>query len=412
MPARNTPGHPAKRVADVLPDAARRANWTRVKDLYEQCVRILEDGSEQELPEELRDALAKAIQGLSSAYSGHEDQMCEHGLAIFADAEGQEILDTNVLLHHYHDGRFTRTDRTGGAGRPRPSPYEALIETCRRLRDARAVRAVLKGTGTSGLPCGSTSYGQFYNVRGHRDHQPASDLDYIIVIRDARALDKILAGLSALPGLALADLDRLAHRTPLFAERFDDEHTTLSHKATLWADGARDPVLDSATNRHDYLLSMHFVTQSALGYLLVEETPRIVREAAGGCRTIRDYRDSAIGRRDHQRTFAGNSHVMDLKTSQVDGGYLRTTRVYHIDTLDAYCPGFFQSMLIPEPELFWDELEIRPRLDQFQRKIAERIRYENSRDPHRMLRPSFAHIRREIFAPGVIQRMDGPYASS
>src|SRR5215475_3605990 len=204
------------RVADVLPHAARRADWQRVKALYEQCIRILGDGSGQEPPEELLDALAKAIHGLSPAYRLHEEEMCQHGLAIFADVEGQETLDPAVFRYHYHDSRFARTDGTGRAGRRRPTPYEALVETCRRLRDAHAVRGVLKGTGTSGLLCGSTAYGQFYNVRGHHGEEPPSDLDYIIVMRDRLTLDTILPELARLPGIEQADLDRLTHRAHLF----------------------------------------------------------------------------------------------------------------------------------------------------------------------------------------------------
>jgi hypothetical protein len=406
------PGRDWSRVADVLPHAVRWADWQRVTALYEQYVRILADGSEQEPPEELLDALAKAIDGLSPTYRLHEEEMCQHGLAIFADVEGQETLDPEVFRYHYRDSRFTRTDGTGPAGRRRPTPFEALVETCRRLRDAHAVREVLKSTGTSGLLCGSTAYGQFYNVRGRRGEEPPSDLDYIIVLGDTRTLDTILPELSKLPGIAHADLDRLTHRARLFAEQFDDRKTTLSHKLTLWAGGIQDPIIAPEAGRHDYLLSLHLVTVPVLEYLLVDSVSRIVREAAGGSRTIRIYREATIDRHDRQRTFSGYSHVMDLDTKQAEGGWLLTTRAYHIDKSDAYCPGFFQSMLVPKPELLWDELEIGPRLDQFRRKIDDRIRYESSRDPNRLLRPSFAHPRRAVFAPGVIQQLDGPYSGS
>lgn len=75
----------------------------------------------------------------------------------------------------------------------------------------------------------------------------------------------------------------------------------------------------------------------------------------------------------------------------VDGGYLRTSKVYHIGEFDRYSPGFFQTMLFPCPEVLWDNLEVRPSLDEFRLKLAERLRYEATRSAHEMLRLSFAH---------------------
>jgi hypothetical protein len=402
--------HPRLRVADVLPDAARRADWSRVNALHKQCMRIRAAGVE--LPKELLDGLANAIHGLSSAYNTYEDEMCLHALAVFANASGQETLTPEVCLSHYDDESLTRFDGTGPTARRLPPPYEALVETCRRRRDACAVRRALKDAGTSGLLCGSANYGAFYNVRGCRGDEPGSDLDCIIVLGDPRSLDRILDELTALPGINRVDLGRLAERARLFTQRFDDQQTVLSHKLRLWSGSARDVIMAPIGGRHDYLLSLHFVTAAVLSYLLVDSVPRIDRDAAGGCRTIRVYRETAPLRHDHQRSFGGASHVLDLETTQTVSGYLRKTRVYHIDQLDAYFPGFFQSMLVPRPTLLWDDLEIRPRLDQFQQKIGERIRYENSRDGYTMRRPSFAHPRRAVFAPGVIQQLDGPYSGS
>jgi hypothetical protein len=66
-------------------------------------------------------------------------------------------------------------------------------------------------------------------------------------------------------------------------------------------------------------------------------------------------------------------------------------------------------MLFPQADLLWDNTDVRPAIDEFQRKLRERIRYEATRRRHAMLRPSFAHIRRAAFAPAIINLLDSGY---
>jgi hypothetical protein len=402
--------HRWPRVADLLPEADRRADWNAVRSKYRQAVAIQVSAPRQELPKELLDALAAALDEVSLSYRNDETVLCQHALAVFADAEGEESLRPGVFLQHYRRHGF---DRVAADGRRLPTPYEALVETLRRRRDAYILRAALRETPTTGLLVGSTHYGAYQNVRGRGGDERASDLDCLIVMRDSRCLDQILPALAELPGVAGADLEQLRKRARLFTSRYDDGQTMLSHKITLWSPGAQDPIMDGLAglgDKYDYELSLHFVTDEVLSYLLVDSVPRIERDAAGGCRTVQIYRNTMPRRIELQRSFDGRAYQMDRTVEPVDLGYVRVSRVYYIDPLGSYYPGFVQSMLVPHPELLWDELDIQPRVERFHRKLAERLRREREDDRHTLRLMSFAHPRREVFAPRVIRQLDGPYS--
>jgi hypothetical protein len=400
-----------RRVADFLPDADRCADWHPVRALFQQLVQLVDSGSPY-VPDELCEAFADAIGKIAASYAGREALLCEHALALLADVEGGEILNRELFRACYEDDRFSSTPGARPASRRRPAPYEAIVETCRRLRDARSLRVACRNTVTSGLPVGSISYGRFYNIRGNRGGDVASDLDVIIVIEHADALHGIVASLTALPGVPISDVDHFVRRGGVFAGELDDGMTVFSHKIRLWADGTPDPVLPSGVAAGDYLLSLHVMTRSVLDYVLVTSTSRLLKETAGARRTLRDYREAPTVRRDDLYDFAGRRHCARLNAVSVPGGCLSSPRVYHFDELNCYFPGFYQTMLFPQPELLWDDLDVRPAIDEFQRKIAERIRYEANQRAHVMLRPSFAHIRRDVFTPYVIKRLDAGYSRS
>ncbi len=400
-----------RRIADLLPYADRRADWRPIRALFHQQVQLVDSGSRR-IPEEVTEAFADAIGKISASYAGHEAELCEHALAILADIECEEILDLDLFRTYYEDERFNPTPGPTQAPRRRPAPYEAIVETCRRLRDARSLRAACRNTGTSGLLIGSTSYGRFYNIRGNRHGDAASDLDFIVIIEQAKALDGIAAALAALPGVATPDVDYFARRARVFAGSLDNRSTVFSHKIRLWAEGTPDPVLPSGAAPGDYLLSLHVMTPPVLDYVLVTSTPRLLKEAAGARRTLRDYREAPTGRWDDLYDFAGRRHRADLGAVPAQNGCLRSPRVYYIDELDCYFPGFYQTMLFPQPDLLWDDLDVRPAVDEFQRKLGERVRYEANQRGHAMLRPSFAHVRREAFTPSVIKLLDAGYSCS
>jgi hypothetical protein len=399
----------ADRIADLLPRAEARADWRPVRALYDQMITVA-DNLDRSIPVELAEAFADAVATANLSYAAEEAQFCRHALAILADVDGHEEINPKLYEKYYTDERFLPVVTVGGRRRARP--FEAIVETCRRRRDARSLRAACRGSRTSGLLIGSASYGGFFNVRGFSPEQPASDLDFIIVDESAAALDQIATALAALPGIASQDIDSFRRRARIFAQSCDEGTTVFSHKVRLWADDGADALLPGPAAYSGYLLSMHVMSKAVLNYALVGSTPRLLRETAGARRTLKDFREAPAGRWDDLYDFAGRQHRSSLESVAVEGGFLRLPKVYYIDALDCYFPGFYQTMLFPEPDLLWDELDVRPAIEEFQRKLTERIRFEAHRRDHTMLRPSFAHVRRDVFAPGVIRRLDAGYGRS
>jgi hypothetical protein len=397
-----------QKVADVLPEAHRRADWRTVRALYSQLVQ--QDCNF--MRDELMEAFAHELRELTSCseYGKSPERLCEHALAVLAEVEGHETLDVVVYRTYYEDDRFVRRlPEDPPRARRRCAPFESIVETTRRIRDAHRLREAFRDTRTSALLVGSTGYGGFYNVRGNRHGHAASDLDVLIVIDDASALTSTADALYTLPGVSTADVDRLAQRAWVFARKLDDGRTVLSHKIALWTGGTRDPMLPAEVAPADYLLSLHMMTPATLDYILVSSTPRLLSEVAGIRRSVMDYREAATRRRDHVRTFTGRSYRLGLDIQQTQHGFLRSTRVYFIDESDHYCPGFFQTMFLPRPDALWDDLLVRPALQAFYSKLSERVRYEKEKHPHSLIRQSFAHVRREAFASRIVRTLDDAY---
>jgi DNA-binding SARP family transcriptional activator len=395
------------RVADVLPAADRRADWSLVRALFHQLALLAESGDTPN-PDGLTGAFADELAVISASYAGREAELSEHALAVLADVDSGEILDLDLFRKYYQDERFS-PPRAAAAHRRGPSPFEAIVETCRRLRDARSLQEASWGTGTSGLLIDSMSYGRFCDIRGNLHGSTASDLDFIVVSDQASIPGEIATAVASLPGVAVSDLEHFRRRAREFSDGLDDGGTVFSHKFRLWTGSTPDPLLPPAVAPGDYLLSLHIITPPVLDYLLVASATRLLKEAAGSRRTLRDYRQAPTSGQADLHDFAGRRHHADLGTEPAAHDYLTSSYVYYIDDLDCYFPGFYQTMLFPQADVLWDDLDIRPAIDEFRQKLRERIRYEAAQRRHAMLRPSFAHIRRSAFAPGIIRLLDAGY---
>ncbi|NKE59963.1 hypothetical protein FXN61_25450 [Lentzea sp. PSKA42] len=382
-------------VCEVLLAANRTANWGRTRGLYEQIRHI--HRSARPVPGVVRDALAEDLAGLAFSYEGQEHLFAEHALGVLAEVDGRETFDSALFLEYY-------LDRSGVAD-GFPSLLETVVETSRRHRDARRFAQALAGTSTSCVLCGSMSYGPFYNVHGHHDEKPASDLDLVIVIDNAAQLDGIAERMLGLDGVDHTSVEQLRARAAVFVDRFDDGATAFSHKVRLWTNEV-DQWLDGTGLRGDYVVSLHFLTRRVLGYVLVESSAELTRSGAGRLRNVRDFRDTATQRADLPRTFAGREYPAAPQVEEVEAGWLRWATAYLFDETDSYCPGFLQTILLPEPKVLWDGLGVRAPIVTFVRKLHDRCRLERGSNPNALLRPSLAHVRLDVFAPHVVRRFD------
>jgi hypothetical protein len=385
-------------VGDLLTAAYGVADWSEARALFAQCQQIRGGRPVRLIPDDLRDTLAVRLSSLMASYLGREELFVGHAFAVFAEATGRETLDASLFRRLYGDRSRARSSR-------QPATFETVVETARRLRDLNGLRGLLSGTGTSGIPCGSVSYGPFYNVRGWTPRHAASDLDLVIVAGDLDTLPAIAERIAGLPGADEASSERLRVRAALFHDRYDDSRTVFSHKVAMWTD-RRDPVLELAGVPGAYQLSLHILSQRTLSNVLVESSTRLTRATAGSSRTVLDYRETRNARPDRLRTFAGLEHRVGARLEPAELGWRRWLTAYQFDDSGRYCPGFFQTILLPRFDPRWDDLDSRPGLHAFQRKYLERLRHERARDRHALLLPSLTHVRRDEFAPHVVAEFD------
>jgi hypothetical protein len=392
------------RVSELLKKANARADWATARQLYEQIVHMFPPGAPTGyLPPDLFDALAGCLSGIADDYVGDELRFLGHTLALIADVHDEVNLDDALFRKFYKHG----PSRDPGHGRRAlPTVVETVAETARRLRDARRLQEALAGLKTAGVLCGSTSYGPFYNVRGHRADARASDLDLMIVALDATVFPQIAARLSALEGLRPQAAEEFSLRAAIFAEQHDAETTVLSHKFPMWTEP--EGITPECQDLHlGYDLSLHFLTRPTMDYVLVEANTTLTRSEIGRRRTVDDYRNTATDRLDKVLTFAGRPYEVQPTLKQVQGGWLRTMTAYQFDEADSYCPGFLQTALLPVLDVRWDELGWRAGLRSFARKFFERYREERARHSRARLLPSLTHVRRDVFAPHIIRTLDG-----
>jgi hypothetical protein len=415
MPSKRISANPRRlsdspKVADILHQACRTADWDLVQALYRQCSHIADDQGGRYMPDDLVGFLSEAMSRLASAYIGEEEELARHTIAVFGDAERRKAFNKSLFRSLYHDERFDRfapyQEDSSISGRRRPCPSEAVVETCRRLRDANAIRTVLRGAGTAGILGGSASYGRFYNVHGNRTGE-SSDLDIVVVLNDFTQLRDVAERLELLSGLSKESLDQFRERSRIFVnEGLNDRQTIFSQKLTMWAHAVDDPLMVWANLQATYLLSLHFMSLPVIDWLLVADATKLSRDETGSTRLVGDYREQSAKRQDHQRSFSGRNQRFDLEVDGVDGGFLRRSRVYLIDRNDQYYPGMFQNLILPRFERRWDDLDIEGRLATFKWKMIERLRYERRIRPHEFLRLSLSHTRNEVFAPHVRNSID------
>lgn len=407
-------------VISVLQEARQTADWDLVESVYRQCAHIVSDDGDPDntyLPDALPSHLAELLGRIASSYIGAEERLAWHALAVFAnaDTDPHEAFGSKEFRALYWDDRFCRFASYSPQvaqqfhKRRRPRPFETIVETCRRLRDANAIEATFRNGSLdcAGILGGSLSYGRFYNVCGGGVGE-ASDLDVVVVIKEPGQLLELAERIGGVPGAHEADRESFRHRAEYFLDsRLHDGRTVFSHKLRMWSAGSdADPLMRWASVSVEYLISLHVLTVPTLDYLLVADSTKLKGDTAGVKRSLLDYREKSAARVDHQRSFGGRDHRTALEVHETEGGYLRRSRVYVIDSADQYYPGMFQNLIAPRFDIRWDGLGVKTKLDVFKWKLFERLEYERRIRPHEFLRLSLAHTRSEVFAPHIARNID------
>ena len=398
----------------ALSAADRRADWKRVKQLYSQLTGVVDGGH---INHDLAGRLAHAMARTCAAYDGEEELFVRH----LADAIQQVAPKAGDHRTHfrelYFDDRYSTHDeylKHGHDGRRRPTPFEAAVETCRRLRDVNRLRDQLAGVPTGCILGGSASYGRFFNTVGDRDNAP-SDLDLVLIILDYEALVDVVAALRLVAGLHEEDLDAMEERVGHFRDARSmlgsGQRCIFSQKLRLWPATSPDAFLAATGINGEYELSIHAFSADDIDYIILRDRPQLDRK-----RVIFDYRPDKPDRPDTQRSFAETviEHQRVDTERACPGGYILPSQVCDIRSAtpqhgNRYYPGQHQNLILPEFELRWDLEAHRLYLPlyTFKVKLWERLSLERVQRPYEIQTLANSHTRRYAFAPYIHARDDG-----
>lgn len=381
------------------------ADWRRVGDVYEQCSIAVSDSTPY-LPPPLTAFLSELVARQSASYYGHQGQFVRDASKCFLGAPSDSNESALAL---YADSRFRALPEYGldsDLPRRRPTPFEAVVETARRLRDLETIESAISGLTVGALLGGSASYGRFFNVLGAVKGS-ASDIDLLIVVKEHADFSEVINRLSGLPFVSNEDADLQVKRFGQFLidRNQIDTPMTFSGKLGLWINQS-DPILDDLHVSPRYDLSMHVMQKDDFGQLILKHAARLDKEAIGSEKLISDYRETEPVREDHQRNFAGRNLRLKIKTSPLGDSFVRRSHIFAIDEDGCYFPGMLQNLVLPQFYVRWGESGFRRDVEAFRWKMVERLRFEQKTRPNQFLRLSLCHTRSEIFAPHAIRSVD------
>ncbi len=398
------------RVNRASSKAHSRADWRRVEQLYRQFSSIASDPEKQNiLPDVVMGSLAESLSRTFAHYDRKEQQFMEDVFNIWSDVERVIGSATERFRWLYYDKRLERFPAYNPPGeeRRRPKPFEATVETCRRLTDLNRVRDALMEIPGGGILGGSVSYGRFFNVCGAISGK-SSDTDLLLVLPDYDDLPKVAEALNQVNGIDRNSLATLKRRVRLFAGiRPRRKRCILSHKLKFWED-IPDPYLKRQQISGQYQLSLHVFSWNDFEFMIVRDKPILELESDGPfVREILDYRDTCPIRFDNQRSFSGIDYSVPLEADAVEGGFLSRVRVCHI-LKDRFYPGLHQNLILPQFEIRWETPSIRLYLPVigFRWKVLERLREERRLRPFEIQSLSLSHTRSAVFAPHITRRAD------
>jgi hypothetical protein len=399
----------------ITADFRTRADWRAVEHLYQQLTAIVSTG--ERVPTEIAGSLANSLGRVMAFYEDNEERFLKDLLELWCSIDKLEGTPGEKFKNLYLDRRldsypaytYPRADTT----RRRPRPFEAAVETSRRLIDVNNVRHELANCQSGAILGGSVSYGRFYNVTGAAPEfgLRSSDTDLLLVLREYDQLPEIAARLGAVRGVDSASLDLLKSRAKTFPMvRSKDAPCIFSHKLKFWTT-TPDPVLSGTDIPSQYSMSLHVFSLSDFDFVTLKDIP-ILEPSTGSStfdRVLHDYRDSTspVGAY-HNLSFSNIAMGTNpLDPSEVEGGFVAKVQVCLIRD-DRFCPGLHQNLILPQFEKRWESESVRLylRLLTFRWKILERLRTERTKRPFEEQRLSLSHVRYFVFSPHITRRAD------
>jgi hypothetical protein len=397
-----------------------QADWDPVEQLYGQLTNLVEQqrpikpNQKKPLPKALSDvagSLAKYLSRVLAHYDAAEGQFCEDVFRVMRtiDHSRLDADEATAFKQLYLDERLNDYDEYNvKANRRRPKPFEATIETCRRLITLNEIRRSLRDLQTGAILGGSVSYGRFFNVKGKLPPQnESSDMDVMLVLPRYSGLSDVISRLTRVPGINERTVAQIAARIDEFL-KLAAEHPTIifSHKVPLW-DVDQDALLKSSELNGQFFLSLHVFDIPTFDWMVLKDQARLEAEKNEFSRELLDFRNTDPRVRSYnQRSFSGlEFEGHDLTNKKYSHGFLTEVEVCLIRD-DRYCPGLHQNLILPQFEVRWEteDVQLRLKVLSFRWKIIERLRRERNCRRFEEQNISLSHVRYDVFAPHVIRR--------
>jgi hypothetical protein len=393
----------------AIDDATDFADWRRTVALYGQFARILDDPAGRNTPsDELVSDLAEWISRTFAYYAGNERRFMDHLYAVLVGVEGWEGRDLALFTRLYKDNRLARLNAYQDTSEHRrPSPFEAAIETTRRIIDINGLRGLLAEAPTSCILGGSLSYGRFFNTRGSIERPDSSDIDLLLVVPNFDVLPSIARALVKLPGVDQDSVQSFTARIePLLNLLSEHDHCIFGHKFRMW-ETTPDPYLATYQISGFYKINIHTLTSKTLNYLILRDLPVLEPDAAAFPLRVHEFRDDPARPTAIQRGFSGQEISIPVACETIQGGFLAEVSLADI-VEGRFYPGVHLNLILPQFEVRWESPEMLLRLPLLglRWKLLERLTEERRLRPFEHQTMSSSHTRHAIFAPHVRRRVD------
>ncbi len=386
--------------------ASVEVNWRPADDLYSQVSDLADSGRQPS--DHLAGLLARTLARILAHYDGSEAEFMTDLLARWSEIDDLKGNARSRFQSLYTDKRFASFPAYSQGPRPRPRPFEAAIETCRRLITVNATRDALCDIPTAGILGGSVAYGRFFNTKGVSD---PSDLDLMVIIPSyATHLAACAEALQTVPGLFADDLNQLLRRVPVARQLQESDPTlSVSQKVRVWED-IDDPFLRQFGWSRGFHCQLHFFSRTAFDYVILKDHGFIGgnRSAPPFRREAMDYRDDE-GRRRGKGTlysFASTERTFDRTLKAMDDGFLVNEVVCEVVDGRFY-PGIFHNLILPRVEVRWDRMDFSVILatKAFVWKVYDRLVYERQLRVWEDQNLANSHIRHTVFSPHELRRV-------
>jgi hypothetical protein len=379
-------------------------DWRRVTKLWQQ-LRAVARPEAAEIDDYFLGTLAESLSRLMAYYEGREEVFVQDLFAIWAREAGV-VADEDGFVSLYQDkalDEFAIYNPQDDRLRRLPTPFEASVETARRLQQLNRLEHLVRES----VPCaailgGSLSYGRCYNVKGSRRGDKSSDTDLLIVLPSWDLLPRMADSISQLMGVDQESANRLTERSRGFERKESNGgYRVFSHKLRLWTQ-QRDPLLEQYELDGEYTISIHVMDEVTFDYIVLRDLA-ILEESL--LRQVDDYRDTEPQRPDELRSFSGRTEIVPLQDREIDSEWQSQLVVCQVNE-ERFYPGLHQCLILPQFEVRWEDrdLSLRLRVLAFRWKVHERLREERVRRPYELQTLSLAHPRHFVFSPHIIQR--------